>query len=131
MKPQSKSKPNLEPNRFAAARWILIVGSVLLLGTFTFTKMRDDQSERPKNSSHSSTEEAELAAAASSGGLAWVAPKRESPPWEAAKQKPEMPLPPGAIPASEVNPPPPDPNEPPPPNPVEPPNPATHRPEGF
>lgn len=51
----------------------------------------------------------------------------ETPPWQATPQNTTA-LPPGTVPAWQVNPPPPDPSAPLPPPAHEPPNPATHRP---
>jgi hypothetical protein len=51
----------------------------------------------------------------------------ETPPWQATPQNTTT-LPPGTVPAWQVNPPPPDPSAPIPPPPREPPNPAQHRP---
>jgi hypothetical protein len=51
----------------------------------------------------------------------------ETPPWQATPSNTAN-LPPGTVPASQVNPPPPDPSTPLPPPPREPPNPAVDRP---
>ncbi|HEX5058878.1 MAG TPA: hypothetical protein VFV99_05930 [Kofleriaceae bacterium] len=51
----------------------------------------------------------------------------ETPPWKTTPQTTGT-LPPGTVPAWQVNPPPPDPSTPPPPAPREPANPALHRP---
>lgn len=54
-------------------------------------------------------------------------PTKETPPWQATPQNTTT-LPPGTVPAWQVDPPPPDPSLPLPPPPREPPNPALQRP---
>jgi hypothetical protein len=75
----------------------------------------------------------ESSAGAASTGAASSAPAMpgqagtETPPWQASPQNTTA-LPPGTVPAWQVNAPPPDPAQPLPPPPREPPNPAVHRP---
>jgi hypothetical protein len=68
-------------------------------------------------------------AAEGSGAETRPPPAEEIPPWKATSANTGE-LPPGTVPVSRVNPPPPDPSAPPPPVPREPPNPATNRPPG-
>lgn len=118
-----KAKP---ARNFAVARWILVVGLMLLLGVIALTTLADRKQERGDRT--------KTPASASSSESSPSTPSKQRvvgtdvPPWVAASQSEKLPLPEGVVPASEINPPPPDPNTPQPRPPIEPPNPATHRP---
>jgi hypothetical protein len=115
---QHKSK-----SPFAAAKWILGVGLLLVVGVIALTSSGDKRKSETADASSSGAARSEsVTVKPTQRGIAG-----EVPPWVAAQQRQEA-LPSGLVPASEINPPPPDPNAPLPPPPVEPPNPATHRP---
>lgn len=107
-----------------AAKWILGVGLVLLVAVIGLTSFGDK-----KRTSETAGASKSVAARSEPSDAKPTPPRvaEEVPPWEAARQKQEA-LPPGLVPASEIDPPPPDPNIPRPLPPIEPPNPATHRP---
>jgi hypothetical protein len=94
-----------------------------LLAGLTLQGLRSpSDSPRPESSAGAASSGAAAATPALPGQ-----PGSETPPWQANPQNTTT-LPPGTVPAWQVNPPPPDPSLPLPPPPREPPNPAVHRP---
>lgn len=106
------------------SRWILgvLFAVAALLAGLTLQGLHgssDRVTPEPSN--------AGAAARASTAGPAVPGQTTEMPPWQATPQNANA-LPPGTVPAWQVDPPPPDPAQPLPPPPREPPNPALHRP---
>lgn len=124
---KSKQKQPMKPatspgaQNLSGGRWPLIVGGVLLLvGAYALMSLNDKND--PKTAKNFVT-----VSSTSQPGPGQI--PNEVPPWKAARQQAPGALPSGAVPVSQINPPPPDPNEQAWPTPHEPPNPATHRPD--
>jgi hypothetical protein len=98
-----------------------LFGVVALLVALTLLGLRGSGATTPEPG------RATGASSASSPSRAGSAAGPETEPWQATPQNTTA-LPPGTVPAWQVNPPPPDPSAPLPPPPREPANPAQHRP---
>jgi hypothetical protein len=126
------SKPRATPP--GPMRWLIIVGGTILGLTAWWLVARPDldtanavdPAAKMRPSARLSGPGARPSSVTARPGPAEL--PAQTPPWRDEPGHERAALPPGTVPVSEVDPPPPDPSTPLPPPPVAPPNPAQHRP---